>query len=75
MGYLIANKIKISKRSVPLHEIPYILLTKQGLLIELRDAFKENRTLSPNQRKFMADLKSDKYKQYRKILDEIIALV
>ena len=72
IGYSIANELEISKRSIPPHEIPYVLLTEQGLLMELRDALEEKRTLSTNQRKFMADLTSDKHEQYRKILEEII---
>ena len=75
IGYSIANELEISKRSVLPHEIPYVLLTEQGLLIELRDAIEEKRTLSPNQRKFIADLTSDKHEQYRKVLVEIIKVV
>ena len=44
IAYSMANEIEISKRSVPPHEIPYVLLTEQGLLTELRDALKEERT-------------------------------
>ena len=75
IGYSIANELEISKRSVLPHEIPYVLLTEQGLLMELRDAIEEKRTLSPNQRKFMADLTSDKHEQYRKVLVEIVKVV
>ena len=32
IGYSIANELEISKRSVQPHEIPYVLLTEQGLL-------------------------------------------
>ena len=67
--------LEISKRSAPPYEIPYVLLTEQGLLMELRDALKEKRTLSRNQIKFIADLKSDKHGQYCKVLEEITYLV
>ena len=53
-----ANELEISKRSVLLHKIPHVLLTEQGLFIELRNALKKGRTPSPNQKKFMADLTS-----------------
>jgi len=48
IGYSMANELEISKRSVLPHEIPHVLLTEQGLFMELRDALKEGRTLSPN---------------------------
>ena len=58
IGYSMANELEISKHSVLPHEIPQVLLTEQGLLTELRNALKEKRTPSLNQRKFMADLTS-----------------
>ena len=74
IGYPIANELEISKRSVPPREVPYVLLTEQGLLMEQRDALEEKRTLSPNQRKSMADLTSDKHELYHKVLEKITAV-
>ena len=70
-----ANELEISKRSVLPHEIPHVLLTEQGLFMELRDALKEGRTLSPNQKKFIADLTSVEHEKYRKVLVDIVQSV
>jgi len=74
IGYLMANELEISKRS-PTTRDTTRPLTEQRLLTELRNALKEERTLSPNQRKFMADLTSVEHAEYRKVLVDIVQSV